>query len=157
MSDKEWDDMSSEEQVAAEKRENKQIRRSSRRLRTAMLDKIAKDIDTPEYPNLDGSSKQTYAIVTVLDGLDRDVQESEKTLAAKEGASDMGSLVTQVFEGLVGRIGDPSAKFASGERGTRDIGTNQRLRPDATASAQHMHTGKDEIEFDEVFVQEKDK
>ena len=151
MNNQDWDNMSDDEQASAEKRENKQIRRHSRRLRTAMLDKISKDVDSEEFPNLDGSSKQTYAIATVLDGMDKDVQESEKALAAKDGANNTGALVTMVFESIVDRIGDPSSKFAAGERGMRTVGDDRRLRPDNQASIQHMHTGKDDIDYDEVF------
>lgn len=157
MSEQNWDNMSEEEQVNAEKRENRQIRRSSRRLRTALLDKISKDKDTEEFPNLDGSSKQTYALATILDGMDRDVQESEKALAAKDGANDTGALVTAVFEGLIGRIGDPSSRFASGQRGERVVGDGTRLRPESKASSEHMRTGNDEIEFNEVFHKPEDK
>lgn len=151
MNDKEWDDMSEEEQVSAEKRENKQLKRHSRRLRSALLDKLSKDKESEEFPNLDGSNKQVYAIATILDGLDRDVQESEKALATKEGANDTGALVTAVFESIVERIGDPSSKFASGERAIRTVGDNTRLRPENTASQEHMFTGKDDIDYDSVF------
>lgn len=158
MSELDWDNMSDEERVNAEKRENRQIRRKSRNLRNAIIDKIAKDKDSEEFPNIDGSSKQTYAIVTVLDGLDRDVQESEKALATKEGANDTGALVTAIYEGLVGRFGDPTEKFARGERGTRTVGDeSKRLRPENTASSQHMHTGKDEIEYEAVFHKDSKK
>lgn len=152
MSELDWDSMSDEERVNAEKRENRQIRRKSRNLRNAIIDKIAKDQDSEEFPNIDGSSKQTYALVTVLDGLDRDVQESEKALAAKDSAGDTGAMVTAIFEGLVDRLGDPSEKFARGERGVRTVGDEtKRLRPEITASSQHMYTGKDEIQYEEVF------
>lgn len=152
MSELDWDNMSDEERVNAEKRENRQIRRKSRGLRSAIIDKIAKGQDSEEFPNVDGSSKQTYAIVTVLDGLDRDVQESEKALAAKEGSNDAGAMVTAIFEGIIDRMGDPSEKFAQGERGMRTVGNEtQRLRPGNEASSQHMHTGRDEIEYAEVF------
>lgn len=158
MSEIDWDNMSEEERVSAEKRENRQIRRKSRGLRSAIIDKIAKGEDSEEFPNIDGSSKQTYAIVTVLDGLDRDVQESEKALAAKDGANDTGALVTAIFEGLIDRMGDPSDKLAQGERGIRTVGDeSKRLRPDNNASSQHMHTGRDEIEYEHVFHKNEKK
>ncbi len=151
MATKDWDDMSEDEQTAEQKRENRAIRRSSRSLRTALLDKLAKDKDSDEFPNLDGSSKQVYAITTVLDGLDRDVQESEKALAAKESAGDTGALVTAVFEALIERGGDPTGHFAKGERGERTVGDDRRLRPDNKATDQHMRIGNEHIEFEDVF------
>lgn len=156
MSEQDWDNMSDDEQVAFEKRENKQIRRNSRKLRTAILDKISKDKDSEEFPNIDGSSKQAYAIVTVLDGMDRDVQESEKALAHKDSANNAGALVTGVMEAFIERMGDPSAQFANGQRGMRTVGGSERLRPESAASDQHRHVGKDEIEYDTVFNKTKE-
>lgn len=152
MAEIDWDDMSEDEQIEQERRDNKRIRRNSRELRTAMLDKITKDKDSDKFPNLDGSNKQVYAIVAVLDGQDRDVQESEKALAQRDGPGNTGAFVTAVFEEIVNRIGDPSSKFSSGERGSRTVGDGTRLRPENTATAQHMHSGNDAIEFNDVFI-----
>lgn len=156
-SDEEYESLSEEDRVKIEKRENRQIRRQTRAIQVAVLEKIAKGKNSEEFPEIDGSTKQTYAIVAVVDGLNRDVQESEKNLAAKEAGNDAGALVTAVYEGLIGRLGDPSAKFASGSRGERTVGTSTRLRPDNAASNQHMHIGKDDIEFEDVFFTDKDK
>lgn len=157
MSKLDWDNMSEDEQNDYEKKENKRIRRNNRAIREAILDKITKDEDSEQFPNIDGSNKQVYAITTVLDGMDRDVQESEKALAAKDSVGNADSFVTAVFERLMDRTGDPSGKFAIGEAGMRTVGDDRRLRPENTASGQHMHVGKDEIEYDEVFHKKEKK
>lgn len=155
--DEEFEQLSEEDRVKVEKRENRAIRRHTRAIQMAVLDKVTKDKDSEEFPNLDGSSKQTYAIVALTDSLNRDVAESEKTLASKEAGNDAGALVTAVYEGLMDRLGDPSTRFASGSRGERTVGTNARLRPDNAATDQHMRIGNDTIEFDDVFYNDKDK
>lgn len=149
--------MSEDEQIAYEKKDNKRLRRESRKIRGAILDKITKDKDSEEFPNIDGSNKQVYAVVAVLDGVDRDVQESEKAMAAKEVAGDTSTLVTAVFEAMIERAGDPTSHFAKGERGMRTVGDDRRLRPEAVASNQHMHKGKDDIDYNDVFHAKKEK
>lgn len=150
----EYDNLSDEERTKIERRENRAIRRQTRSLQVAMLDKIAKGKDSEEFPELDGSNKQVYAIVAVIDGLSRDVQESEKALATKEAGNDAGALVTAVYEGLIGRMGDPTSRFATGERGERNIGTNARLRPENEATDQHKYVGNDAIDYEQVFNKE---
>lgn len=157
MSKIDWENLTEEEQIAAEKKENKQLRRKSRAIRTAILDKISKDEDSEEFPNLDGSNKQVYALVAVLDGVDRDVQESEKALATADAIGDTGTMVTALFEAMINRAGDPSAIYANGERGMKTVGDNQRLKPENKATDQHMHRGKDEILYEDVFHAEKKK
>lgn len=152
--DEEYENLSDEDRVKIEKRENRSIRRQTRSLQVAMLEKIAKGKDSEEFPELDGSNKQVYAIVAVVDGLNRDVQESEKALATKESGNDAGALVTAVYEGLIGRMGDPTGRFATGQRGERNIGTNTRLRPENEATDQHKHVGNDAIEYEKVFNKE---
>lgn len=146
-----WDSMSEEEQRKEQRRENRQLRRHSRNIRLALLDKVTKDKDSEEFTNLDGSTKQVYAVSTLLDGLDRDVNESEKVLASQENDNANNSLVTSVFEAMVNKLGNPAAVAASGARGTRTVGTNARLRPDNEASKEHMHRGRDDINFEDVF------
>lgn len=155
--DDEFEQLSEEDRTKIEKRENRSIRRHTRAIQMAVLDKVTKDKDSEEFPNLDGSNKQTYAIVALTDSLNRDVAESEKALATKEAGNDAGALVTAVYEGLIGRLGDPSVKFASGERGERTVGSNTRLRPDNAATDQHMRIGNDTIDFEDVFYKDKDK
>lgn len=151
MSNKDWDDMTEEEQRKATRQENGRLRRKTRRIREAVLDKITQDKDSEEFPNLDGSNKQVYAIVAVADGMDRDVAESEKVLAQNDSDTANAGMVNSLFEALVGRLGNPAVAMANGERGTRTVGTTQRLRPENTATEQHMKRGSDDIEYEQVF------
>lgn len=157
MSNKDWDDMTEEEQRKATRQENGRLRRKTRRIREAVLDKITKDKNSEEFPNLDGSNKQVYAIVAVADGMDRDVAESEKVLAQNETNTANAGMVNVLFEALMNKAGNPAAIMANGERGTRTVGTSQRLRPNNQASEQHMKRGSDDIDYEQVFDNNQEK
>lgn len=146
------DDLTEDERIAKEKKANSRLRASGRRLRTAMLDMITKGKESEEFPNLDGSNKQTYAIVAVLDGQDRDVAESEKAMNDKQSNEVNGAMVAAMHNRLIENAGDPSKIFAHGERGMRTVGdSSKRLLPERQATGQHMKIGADEIDFETVY------
>lgn len=158
MSNIELEEMTEDQRTALEKKENRELKGYSRRLKKAMLAKIAEGKISEEFPELDGSNKQVYAIVAVVDQLDRDVQESEKIMANKETNNSNAALVNQVFEAILQKTDDPSNVMATGQRHVRDISEGKgRLLPDREASSQHMHKGNDVIEYNDVFVDNKAK